>query len=558
MKYWFSLLIKSQGKRLYWGILWASITMLAGVALLMLSGWFITATAITGLAISAGIMLMFDMYMPGSGIRFFALTTVVGRYTERVYNHDTVLRLIATFRVSIFERLMQLPMQELRASSDSEWLGKLTADLDALDNILLRYTITPIASACVIAIITFFLSFIWPNAALVLGIFFFGLYSINVYTSIRYTKDFANASSHMLNNLRGQIISHVQGAVELQAQHLMQHHEQFIFNHLQRLDEVQNKLNNRIANLQLVLDLCLGTGLVVLVATVLYVSSVGQLSGPVAVLFVMMYMGITELIQIAPAQFGSWGHTKFAANRLGNIYAKTQSQGRAELEHITAICGRISHHPNIPKSAHNALEFALSKQQMLLVLGRSGEGKSTFANLLSGITKLNNAQSFIHINNTININELNPSHWHKNIVYLEQSNTLLAGSLGYNLALGLINVNEEQIWTVLKTVELDEWASNLPDGLNTWLGESGGHVSGGQARRLCLARLLLRDPQLVILDEPFNGLDAEMASRIWGNISEWLQNRMLVLFSHEQPSYISVQPEHCVLDLNANVTQASL
>ena len=222
---------------------------------------------------------------------------------------------------------------------------------------------------------------------------------------------------------------------------------------------------------------------------------------------------------------------------------------------ITSMSGRICQHPNIPLSTHNELAFTLSEQQMLLVLGRSGEGKSTLANMLSGITKVEQAQSYINVNGALNIDQIAPSCWHQHVVYLEQSNTLLAGSLGYNLALGLTKVNEEQIWEVLKIVELDDWANNLPKGLNTWLGESGGQVSGGQARRLCLARLLLRDPQLVILDEPFNGIDAEMAARIWVNISQWLRGKMLVLFSHEQPSFVIDLPKMSVLNLGMKNTQ---
>lgn len=74
MQYWFNILLKSQGNRIYIGVFWACFTALSGIALLMLSGWFITATAITGLSIGAGLVVLFDMYMPGSGIRFFALS----------------------------------------------------------------------------------------------------------------------------------------------------------------------------------------------------------------------------------------------------------------------------------------------------------------------------------------------------------------------------------------------------------------------------------------------------------------------------------------------------
>jgi ATP-binding cassette subfamily C protein CydC len=138
--------------------------------------------------------------------------------------------------------------------------------------------------------------------------------------------------------------------------------------------------------------------------------------------------------------------------------------------------------------------------------------------------------------------------------YLEQSNSLLAGTLAYNLMVGLPDLPESQLWSVLKLVELEQWARALPKGLNTWLGEAGGSVSGGQARRICLARLLLRAPDFVVLDEPFNGVDAQMAARIWQNISPWIASKMVILLMHEQAAYISdaVSKRAVTLDVNGS------
>ena len=105
MKYWFKLLYQSQKKRLFLGVFWALLTVISGVSLLMVSGWFITATALTGIAISLGITSILNLYIPGSGIRFFALSRTISRYIERIYNHDTILRLISVFRLSLFNNL---------------------------------------------------------------------------------------------------------------------------------------------------------------------------------------------------------------------------------------------------------------------------------------------------------------------------------------------------------------------------------------------------------------------------------------------------------------------
>jgi ATP-binding cassette subfamily C protein CydC len=551
MQYWFDLLIKSQGRRLYWGILWVVITAVSGVSLLMLSGWFITATALAGIAISAGIMLLFDMYMPGSGIRFFALSRTIGRYTERVYNHDTVLRLIASFRVSTFERLTRIPAHELRASSDSEWLGKLTADLDALDSILLRYTIPPLAAAIVILLISVFLSFIWLELALYLGGFFAFIYILNISLTIASTKTLASNTSHILNELRADIIGHVKGVFELQSYQLMQAHENKILQRLETLNTIQRNFNSRVANVQLLLDITLAIALTVLVCVALYASGLSTIDGPVAVLLVMMFVGVSEILHSVPSQTSSWGKTKFAANRLKAMLVSQQGSEQATISDIHRINVSIEREAKIPASMNAPVEFTLENTNMLLVLGRSGSGKSSLANLLAGLENSADKRARILINNVYSPDEIEDESLYSHLAYLEQSNSLLAGTLGYNLAVGLPSVSESQLWSVLKLVELDQWAHSLVAGLNTWLGEAGGKVSGGQARRICMARLLLRQPSLVILDEPFNGIDAQMAGRIWQNMSVWLGNKMLVLMMHEQPAFLSsITPDKIVnLDL---------
>lgn len=542
MQPWFKLLTKSQGKRLYWGIMWAALTLLSGVSLLMLSGWFISATAMAGIAISAGIVLLFDMYMPGSGIRFFALSRTVCRYTERIYNHDSVLRLIAVFRVSVFKKLSSLPISRLNDVSDSEWLGKLTADLDALDSILLRYTIAPIASLLVIIIITLFLSFVWLELALALGGYLILLHLFSIWLTVKSSKTLASASSSMLSDMRDAVIAHIRGAFELHARGLMAHHEQDLRAKLTLFNGIQAKLNARVANLECLLSVNLALALICLVFVALQAVSKAELDGPVAVMLVLMFMAIAEMLQSTPSQFSLWGKTEFAAKRLDELIVVEPVSSAVVLHSIESIDVQLNKHPKLPITYRHSLCFSVRDKQMTVIEGRSGSGKSTLANLLSGIMPLDNNSSSITINAAVPIANISTERWHAQLGYLEQSNTLFAESLAYNLTIGLQSVSEARIWSVLKMLALEDWAKKLPDGLNTWLGELGGQVSGGQARRICLARLLLREPTLLILDEPFNGIDAHMAERIWKNMAPWLSQRMVVLLIHEQPSFIQDSP----------------
>jgi ATP-binding cassette subfamily C protein CydC len=539
MNYWFDLIIRALGSRLYMGIFLAFITALSGVALLMLSGWFITATAITGIAVSAGVIVLFDMYMPGSGIRFFALSRTVGRYAERIYNHDSILRLISVYRLALFKSLSSLPINQLRATNDSEWLGKLTADLDALDNVLLSYIIPPVVAALLVVTLTFFMSFFWFDLALYLGAFLLLCVVISIRFTILKTKQYGMLTAGLLNECRANIIEHLQGGFELQSIGLMQQHEKKISTGLNTFYIAQKTLNANIANIQLFMDLILAATMAVVIYIGLLAVNANLIEGPIAIMLVMLVLGVSEVLQSIPTQFGTWGKTCFSADRLADLtHAPNKQKHTIALDNLNTIEVDIRHNPRIPISHDNHISFTLSNNQLLNIQGRSGSGKSSVAQLLMG-TEAANKHNRVTVNGDTPLNTLNTKDWYSTVCYLEQDNAILAGTLGYNLALGIQTLSEQEIWSVLKMVELFDWANALPEGLNTWLGEGGGKVSGGQARRICLARLLLRKPKLAILDEPFNGIDDQMAVRIWNNISPWATSRMLVLLTHEQPDYLS-------------------
>jgi ATP-binding cassette subfamily C protein CydC len=195
----------------------------------------------------------------------------------------------------------------------------------------------------------------------------------------------------------------------------------------------------------------------------------------------------------------------------------------------------------------------LNKNELLLISGRSGAGKSTLANILTGMTDCTDIKQSIRsvvADGNPQPVDLGVANCYSSIGYVTQSNSVLTGTLAYNLSLGLGDICEDKLWAVLQMVELDLWAHKLKNGIDTWLGDTGDQISGGQARRVTLARLLLRDPQLVVLDEPFNGIDALMAARIWHNISNWINQRSVVLLSHERPAYLSneIAIKHLSLD----------
>jgi ATP-binding cassette subfamily C protein CydC len=549
LKYWLLRILRWDPKTILYGVLLAVIAALSGIALLMLSGWFITATAATGVALAAGLTHKLDIYLPGSGIRFFALSRTIGRYAERLYNHNAVLTLIATLRQQLFLGLTQLPKHQLKRTQNSEWLSKLTADLDSLDNILLNMLIPPAVGLIVTLVIGLFLMFFWPLLALILTLSLIVICVLTATLTIKTSQVDSYQTAQLLNHARSQAIEHLQGQLVLQSMHANDQHQQQLINTIEEFGAVQNRLKKRLENSQLIHSVLLGLCLIAISLLAFIGFQNTYFNGPMAILVILACVGVVELLQNLPTQFSQWGKTEFAAQRLRPLAEQstklaqtnkpTMATQFAGMQNLRCLRLTLAGHPYIPTSIDRPIDINLGSSDKLLVLGKSGRGKSTLSDLLCGqadTSQFKQTQCQVLINQQP-LTDNNLPQWQQQLGYLTQRNAILADTLYANLSLGMHDLNDEQIFAALDLVELGDWARALPDQLDTWLGDTGNKLSGGQARRLCLARLILKSPPLLVLDEPFNGVDNNMATTIWAKLQPWLQDKCVVLLMHERPVF---------------------
>ncbi len=175
--------------------------------------------------------------------------------------------------------------------------------------------------------------------------------------------------------------------------------------------------------------------------------------------------------------------------------------------------------------------LALAPGERLAVHGVSGSGKSSLAALVTG--QLAPDEGTVRLGG-VAVSEVATAALTERVACLTQHTELFDDSLAANLRLAAPEADDGRLWAALATVELADWAEALPRGLATRVGEGGRRLSGGQARRVALARLLLRDPGLVILDEPFAGLDSALAARIAARLDAWLAGRGVLYLVHER------------------------
>lgn len=530
---WLRVILQRKGRLAVGGGL-ILLTVLSAIGLLGLSGWFLTASAVTGVLIAQGINATLNIYTPGGGIRFFAVTRTVARYVERVFNHDTVLRLLADLRVKLFATLArQLPHERIQTRA-SDRLSRLVQDIDALDNLYLRL-LAPLGVALVASLVVAALALLVSIdlALVLLGIFVALLFII--------TLGLARANVHRtaqrvdaLETIRGRVIETLEGQAELRAAGLMGDHSSRLMADDLTMMEPQLATERSVAWAQGLITWSLqGAMLVALVFGLAAVGS-GTVSGPVVVLIALALLGLGEVFINLPQAFADYGGTVASARRL-NHEARHEMAERAPIDDWPrpgALEWRdisFGYAEQAPVVDHFSLRLAPGDQ--VGIIGVSGSGKSTLGDLAAGLVTPDSGEMLCHGRSWWPVNG---SGVLRGVAYLTQRTHLFNGTLQDNLRMARPDVSAGEIWHALEVVQMAKAVDQWPLGLMTWVGEAGRQLSGGEARRIALARTLLLKAPIVILDEPFTGLDQDTAERLSDALATELSGKTVVVLAHDE------------------------
>jgi ATP-binding cassette, subfamily C, bacterial CydC len=519
LKPWLQLIFKRPGRLVTGGFLILA-TLMSGIALLAVSGWFITKTALVGLLLATGVAATINLYIPGGAIRFFAVSRTVFRYLERLYNHDTVLRLLTDIRVALFKALAASGRSHRGGLTGAQWLSRLTSDVDALDTLYLRL-IAPTALAALVTLLvaglvatlsdipTALLSGLMLLLALVVA-------TIGVYLRTRHI---TARHSDRQDSLRTSVVEHIEGFAELTAAGRSGKHAARLMRQARQLSSEQARADVRtgwhlaathcLVNLSAVFVLWAGFALY----------QAGNLSGPALVLLPITLLGLAEIYGMLPEAFGKLGATLASACRLNRDCQPQQpldnTDEPSDLPPGVAVRAdnlTVRHPGHAPLFTHFNIE--LEDGEHVGIVGHSGSGKSSLADTLAGLL---------------------PRHGRvasREFVYLTQQTVLFEDTLKANLLLGAPTATDTELWSMLQQMELAERFRLEADQLDTWLGSGGSRLSGGEARRVALARVLLNPAPVVMLDEPFTGLDADARARISRRMKKMLEGRAVISLAH--------------------------
>lgn len=508
--------------KLLLGALLAATTVLSGMALLGLSGWFITATAIAGL--NTTLAFTFDVFMPSAGIRLLALGRTAARYGERLVTHDATLEVLASLRVRLFRSWARPQAARRLLARPAQLLFRLTGDIDALDSLYLR-VLVPLASALCAALalgVALGLLQWWLGLVLAAWLIITGLL-IALLVAHRAQPD-ARRRSYALEALRARSIDLVAGQTELimAGQLNAQKHALAVADqHLARADDALNRLEAQAGMAYSIV------GTITLTATLLLTAALvsnGVLNVPLAALALLLVLTATEPFSALRRGALELGRTALAARRLG---ARIQAADEKTVVAPQPPAGLVLQLTNV--SAHPAgadadaqeanilknISLALSARERVALIGASGAGKSTLLALIAGELSVRSGSVCVAPHSL-----------------LTQRTELFQDSLRDNLRVAAPDADDARLWKVLHSAGLADDVVNMPNGLDTRLGEGGLGLSGGQLRRLALARLLLRDVPLWLLDEPTEGLDQVTAHDVLQGLDTQAAGRAFLLATH--------------------------
>ena len=549
---WFFLkLFKPHSLWLAGGIFLSCLTVLASIALLTLSGWFISSAALAGLVAIDGNALAFNFMLPAAQIRALAITRTFGRYGERLITHEATFRVLAGIRSWFFQQLIPLVPGRLSSMRSGDMLSRMTADIDALDSLYLRLLAPAAVAAIGVTAVTVFLGYYSPVIGLVTGLSLL-IASIGVpWVFNRLGRAGAEEIVLLTADFRIRQVDMLQGLADLIVNQAYRRFSGILEQTSDLMINTQRQ-NNRLSAISSALTLLLSQ-ITLLLALVLGAFSVreGLLSGAELALVVFCVIAAFELVMPLPQAIQMLAKTRKAAHRIRQVAelpptitpskvpdcgfspplpsgegiqrpASLTLQGDYDLK-ITNVSFR---YPDQQDWVLKNISLTIPAGSKIAIVGANGSGKTTLLQLLMRF--YDPCKGSVMLSGQ-NLTQLDADDLMTCFGVLSQRSQMFAATIRENLLIAKPTASLTELSTAIKSAGLENFIGYLPEGLDTWVGESGVKVSGGEMRRIALARLYLKNAPVLILDEPTEGLDSETEQDVFKALAHFAKDKTVII-----------------------------
>lgn len=499
---------RQQGGRLLTAAVTAALVSAAAVLLLGVSGWFITASALAGLA-GAAVAHSFNFMAPSALIRFFAIVRTGSRYAERITGHEAALKALAALRPQLFEGIARGPATRALALAGGEASSRMVQDVDAIQNRFVRLSAPWGAAAGLIAGLGLAMLTGWTTAVAIAAAALLGVLAAAL-VGRWLAEPAGRAVQAASGDLKTDFAAFAAAAPELQAYGV----KAWAVERLAERGAALERATERLASASGWIMLTQSAAMALAVAGV--VATAGAATPPLIALAILAAVVTVESAGALLTAIRHNGAVEAAMERLGEL-----------LEEAPAL----SVAPASPTLALPSASLSLTPPQRLAVTGPSGAGKTTLIERWMHLRAPLPGEATL---GQIDAAATAPDAARALFAYAPQQAVLLAGSVRENLKLALPGADDEALWAALDDADLADRVRAAPAGLNAPLGENGARLSGGERRRLGLARAYLRPAPWLVLDEPTEGLDPVTEARVLERLGARLARtgQGLILVSH--------------------------
>ncbi|MGW5869089.1 thiol reductant ABC exporter subunit CydC [Streptomyces sp. NPDC055239] len=518
-------------RRLLPAALAAAGSELAAAALMATASWLISRAAQHPPIASVSLAIV--------AVRALALGRGALRYSDRLLGHDGVLRAVAGFRSRVYGALVPLAPAGTPAFRSGDLLTRLVDDVDAAQDLLLRIMLPVTAVGTVCAAATTTATVLLPQAGLLLALHLAVAALLVPAVVLIVSHRTGRAQAAIRAELAANVVDLTQGAADLAAYGAQDRAAGRARRSASRIARLERRRARTTSLASAVLLLLQGTALLAVTWSALRAHADGRL--PVVYLTVLAVLVLVsfEALEPLPAAAFRLAEVRARARRLADLFDTPAPVTEPDVPAVLTVDGplgvhiedlTVRHHPEGPP-ALDRLSLHLPPGQRTVLLGASGSGKST---LIAALMRFVSYQAGSIRVAGRELRDCAGRDARRAITGMTQDAHLFHATIRANLLLARPGATAAELHDAARRARILDWIQSLPDGFDTLIGQDGAEASGGQRSRLLLARALLADPPVLVLDEPTEGLDPDTAAAVLADILDATRGRTTLLVTHER------------------------
>jgi thiol reductant ABC exporter CydC subunit len=500
----------------------------AGIGLIATSAWLISRASQRPQESALALAIV--------GVQFCGLSRGLFRYAQRVAGHDVAFRALADLRASSYKRLESLAPAGLPAFRSGDLLARIVHDIDSLQDLLLR-VIPPFVIALLVGAGTVLLVWwILPAAGLILLVTLILAATVLTWLTGRLARSTESRQANLRGELTATVVDLMQGAPELTAYGAMGAH-------LERTSAIESRLT-RVASASARTS-GVGQGLATLLsglamwgALIVGVAGVraGTLDAVLLAVIALVPLAAFELVTDLPVATQTLQRVRHSAGRtleltelVPPVAEPPDPQPLPQGPHTLRVRGLRTRYNEQGPWVLEGLDLELAAGRSVAIVGRSGAGKSTLADVLLRFLPYQEGSVTL---DGVEVSRLGGDEYRRVVGLVSQDAHIFDTTLEENLRLAARHASGAELRRALQDARLMDWVDGLPAGMRTQVGAQGAQISGGQRQRLALARALLADFPVLVVDEPGEHLDTATADLLVADLLSATERRATLLITH--------------------------